>query len=160
MVCRNDQRRQWWELVKTKVFSMMAGDGVNVTDNAYRVTLDKRPSVNCGAFRFTMRSRGRDAGEPNAGCNSWSRSNFYLFKFEWRGGRADASVFDGGVNGFLKARPERTIGPRMSLPLTSSAWDRSAAAAATIRFLRSSSATSGFPRILARRSNAQKYARL
>ena len=92
------------ELVKTKVFSMMQGDGVNVTDNAYRVTLDKRPSVNCGAFRFTMRSRGRDAGEPNAGCQSWSRANFYLFKFEWRGGRADASVFDGGVNGFLKAR--------------------------------------------------------
>jgi hypothetical protein len=92
------------ELYKTKVFSMLSGDGVNVTDNAYRVTLDKRPSVNCGAFRFTMRSRGRDAGEPNAGCNSWSRSNFYLFKFEWRGGRADASVFDGGVNGFLKAR--------------------------------------------------------
>jgi hypothetical protein len=92
------------ELIKTKVFSMLQGDGVNVTENAYRVTLDKRPSVNCGAFRFSMRSRGRDAGEPNAGCQSWSRANFYLFKFEWRGGRADASVFDGGVNGFLKAR--------------------------------------------------------
>jgi hypothetical protein len=92
------------ETFKTKVFSMMQGDGVNVTDNAYRVTLDKRPSVNNGDFRFSMRSRGRDAGEPNAGPNGWSRANVYLFKFEWRGGRADASVFDGGVNGFLKAR--------------------------------------------------------
>jgi hypothetical protein len=91
------------ELFKTKVFSMMQGDGVNVTDNAYRVTLDKRPSVNCGAYRFSMRSRGRDAGEPNAGCQSWNRANFYLFRFEWRGGRADASVFEGGANGFLKA---------------------------------------------------------
>jgi hypothetical protein len=92
------------ENFKTKVFSMMQGDGVNVTENAYRVTVDKRPSVNNGDFRFSMRSRGRDAGEPNAGGNSWSRANVYLFKFEWRGGRADASVFDGGVNGFLKAR--------------------------------------------------------
>jgi hypothetical protein len=91
------------ELFKTKVFSMLAGDGVNVTDNAYRVTLDKRPSVNCGAYRFTMRSRGRDAGEPNAGCQGWTRTNLYLFKFEWRDGRAVASVFEGGVNGFLKA---------------------------------------------------------
>ncbi len=92
------------ETFKTKVFSMMQGDGVNVTENAYRVTLDKRPSVNNGDFRFSMRSRGRDAGEPNAGGNSWSRANVYLFKFEWRGGRADASVFDGGASGFLKAR--------------------------------------------------------
>ena len=91
------------ELFKTKVFSMLAGDGVNVTDNAYRVTLDKRPSVNCGAYRFTMRSRGRDAGEPNAGCQGWTRTNLYLFKFEWRDGRAVASVFEGGANGFLKA---------------------------------------------------------
>jgi hypothetical protein len=92
------------EAGKTKVFSMLQGDGVNVSDNAYRVTLDKRPAVNQSAFRFTMRSRGRDAGEPNAGPQSWNRANVYLFKFEWRGGRADASVFDGGVNGFLKAR--------------------------------------------------------
>jgi hypothetical protein len=91
------------ENFKTKVFSMMQGDGVNVTDNRFRVTLDKRPSLNNGDFRFTMRSQGRDAGEPNAGHNSWNRSSLYLFKFEWRGGRAVASVFDGGANGFLKA---------------------------------------------------------
>lgn len=90
---------------KTKVMSMLQGDGVNITDNAYRVTIDKRTNFagQQQPFRYTMRSRGKDAGEPNAGAQTWDRSKLYLFKFTWVGGRSNASVIEGGANGFVKA---------------------------------------------------------
>ena len=90
---------------KTKVMSMLQGDGVNITDNAYRVTLDKRTNWagQQQPFRYTMRSRGVDSGEPNAGPQTWDRSHLYLFKFTWVGGQSRATVLDGGANGFVKA---------------------------------------------------------
>jgi hypothetical protein len=88
---------QW----KTKVMSMLRGDGVNVTENAYRVTLDKRTTwENQGSrIRYTMRSRGVDAGEPRGGDQNWSRSQTYFWNFEWRGGMSRLRVFEGGRNG-------------------------------------------------------------
>ncbi len=90
---------------KTKVISMLQGDGVNVTDNDYRMTIDKRTTwFNQGSpLRYTLRSRGVDAGEPNAGPQNWSRSHVYFFKYTWAGGQSRISVYDGGVNGSLKA---------------------------------------------------------
>jgi hypothetical protein len=89
---------------KTKVMSMLQGDGVNITDNAYRVTLDKRTLwLGQGApARYTMRSRGTDSGEPNAGPQSWDRSKLYLWRFTWIGGQSRMSIREGGVNGFVK----------------------------------------------------------
>lgn len=86
---------------KTKVMSMLRGDGVNVTDNAYRVTLDKRTTwVGQGSrIRYTMRSRGVDAGEPRGGDQNWNRAQTYFWHFEWRGGMSRLRVFEGGRNG-------------------------------------------------------------
>jgi hypothetical protein len=90
---------------KTKVASMLRGDGINVTENAYRVTLDKRTTwVNQGSVvRYTMRSRGTDAGEPKSGPQSWSRSRTYFWHFEWRSGVSALTVLDGGRTGSVKA---------------------------------------------------------
>jgi hypothetical protein len=86
---------------KTKVMSMLQGDGTNVTDNSYRVTLDKRTTwENQGSrIRYTMRSRGVDAGEPRGGDQRWNRSQTYFWMFEWRGGMSRLRVFEGGRNG-------------------------------------------------------------
>jgi len=84
---------------KTKVASMLQGDGVNITDNSYRVTLDRRNASSGGTVRYTMRSRGVDAGEPNAGGMGWSRSRIYLWTFRWNNGASSLSVKDGGTSG-------------------------------------------------------------
>jgi hypothetical protein len=89
---------------KTKVMSMLQGDGVNITDNAYRVTLDKRTrwAGQISPARYTMRSRGTDSGEPNAGPQDWDRSKLYLWRFTWIGGQSRMQIREGGVNGFVK----------------------------------------------------------
>jgi hypothetical protein len=86
---------------KTKVMSMMQGDGVNITDNAYRVTIDKRTQwVGQGSpVRYTMRSRGVDAGEPNGGPQNWDRARIYFWRFTWLNSQSRLVVKDGGVNG-------------------------------------------------------------
>lgn len=86
---------------KTKVMSMLRGDGVNTTLNAYRVTIDKRSTWlgQESRIRYTMRSRGVDAGEPRGGGQNWSRSQTYFWHFEWRNGFSRLKVFEGGRNG-------------------------------------------------------------
>ena len=86
---------------KTKVMSMLREDGVNTTLNAYRVTIDKRTTwLGQGSrIRYTMRSRGVDAGEPAGGGQNWSRSLVYFWHFEWRGGQSRLRVFENGRNG-------------------------------------------------------------
>ncbi len=90
---------------KTKVMSMLRGDGVNITDNDFRVTLDKRTTwVGQGSvIRYTMVSRNVDAGEPKSGPQTWNRANTYFWKFTWRGGVSNLTVRDGGINGSIKA---------------------------------------------------------
>jgi hypothetical protein len=88
---------------KTKVMSMLRGDGVDTTLNAYRVTIDKRSTwLGQGSrIRYTMRSRGVDAGEPAGGGQNWSRSRNYFWHFEWRNGQSRLKVFEDGRNGRL-----------------------------------------------------------
>lgn len=90
-----NSNEQW----KTKLFSMMQGDGVNVTDNAYRFTVDRRNRDSGGTVRYTLRSRGVDAGEPNCGSASWDASKIYLWTYSWRGGASNVSVREGGASG-------------------------------------------------------------
>lgn len=90
-----NSNEQW----KTKVMSMMQGDGVNVTDNAFRFTADRRNANSGGTVRYTLRSRGVDAGEPNAGGMTWSRAKLYLWRFTWINGSSRLTVQDGGPAG-------------------------------------------------------------
>lgn len=90
---------------KTKVMSMLADDGVNVTDNEYRVTLDKRSSwLGQGSparFTFCVRSASSASHcpEPTAGPQSWNRNKTYFWKFTWGNGLARLVILDGGTNG-------------------------------------------------------------
>ncbi len=86
---------------KTKVMSMIQDDGTNTTLNPYRVTIDKRTTwLGQGSrIRYTMRSRGVDAGEPAGGGQTWNRSLVYFWKFEWRGGQSRLTVHENGRNG-------------------------------------------------------------
>jgi hypothetical protein len=92
---------QW----KTKVMSMLADDGVNVTDNEFRVTLDKRTSwLNQGSparFTFCVRSASNASHcpEPNGGPQVWSRNKIYFWKFTWGNNVARLHIRDGGTNG-------------------------------------------------------------
>lgn len=90
-----NSNEQW----KTKVFSMLQGDGVNITDNSYRFTADRRNRDSGGTVRWTLRSRGVDAGEPNCGSASWDPTKIYLWTYTWSGGSANLSVRAGGANG-------------------------------------------------------------
>lgn len=89
---------------KTKIMSMLDLAGTNTTENAYRVTIDKRSEwVGQGSrVRFTMRSRGIDAGEPRGGGQNWNANTWYFWKFEWRGGAATLTIREGGPNGPIK----------------------------------------------------------
>jgi hypothetical protein len=89
---------------KTKIMSMLDLAGINITENAYRVTIDKRSDwLGQGSrVRFTMRSRGIDAGEPRGDGQIWNPNTWYFWKFEWRGGTATLTVRDGGPNGPVK----------------------------------------------------------
>jgi hypothetical protein len=92
---------------KTKVLSMLRGDGINITDNPYRVTLDKRTTwADQGSrIRFTMCSQKFDpteeCGEPRGGFQTWNRSQTYFWHFTWSKGAARLRVFEGGKNGRL-----------------------------------------------------------
>jgi hypothetical protein len=88
---------------KTKVLSMLADDGVNITDNEYRVTIDKRTTwVGQGSparYTFCVRSASNASHcpEPNAGPQNWSRTKTYFWKFTWGNGQTRLQIFDGGT---------------------------------------------------------------
>jgi len=90
---------------KTKVMSMLADDGVNVTDNEYRVTLDKRTGWlgqgSAARFTFCVRSASNASHcpEPNGGPQVWSRNKIYFWKFTWGNNVARLLIRDGGTNG-------------------------------------------------------------
>jgi hypothetical protein len=90
-----NSNEQW----KTKVMSMLQGDGVNITDNAYRFTADRRNRDAGGTVRWTLRSRGVDAGEPVCGNASWDITHLYLWTYNWAGGNGRLTVQDGGPFG-------------------------------------------------------------
>ena len=96
---------------KTKVMSMLE-QGVNTTENRYRVTIDKRTTwVGQGSrVRYTICS-GTVAGrcsEPTGGFQQWDRTKTYFWMFEWRGGLSRLRVLDGGRNGGEKANLTQT----------------------------------------------------
>jgi hypothetical protein len=91
---------------KTKVMSMLE-EGVNTTENRYRVTIDKRTTwVGQGSrVRYTICSGTRSGAcsEPTGGFQQWDRSKTYFWIFNWRNGVSNLRVLDGGRNGSEKA---------------------------------------------------------
>jgi len=89
---------------KTKVMSMQEGDG-SITDNDYRVTIEKRGAdyVPAGAVTFRIITGdatshenihdGRRYGVP------FSDELWYFWKFDWDSNGADLEVLEGGENG-------------------------------------------------------------
>jgi hypothetical protein len=97
-----NSNEQW----KTKVMSMLQGDGVNITDNAYRFTADRRNKDSGGTVRWTLRSRGVDAGEPVCGNASWDATHLYFWSYLWTGDGSlgQVTVQDGGpLGGVLRS---------------------------------------------------------
>jgi hypothetical protein len=91
-----NSNEQW----KSKVMSMLQGDGVNITDNAYRFTADRRNRDSSNTIRYTLRSRGVDAGEPVCGSASWDISHLYLWTYGWtNAGNSQLTIQDGGPLG-------------------------------------------------------------
>jgi hypothetical protein len=90
---------------KTKVLSMLQGDGINITDNPYRATVDKRTTWEGqnSRVRYTFCSQkfilSDHCDEPRMESNSWSRSEIYFWKLEWRAGTSRLRVWAGGKNG-------------------------------------------------------------
>lgn len=99
-----NSNEQW----KSKVMSMLQGDGVNITDNAYRFTADRRNRDSGGTIRYTLRSRGVDAGEPVCGSANWDISHLYLWTYTWAGGSSRLAVQDGGPAGSIVRSCDRS----------------------------------------------------
>jgi hypothetical protein len=105
-----NSNEQW----KTKVMSMLQGDGVNITDNAYRFTADRRNRDGGGTVRWTLRSRGVDAGEPVCGGASWDATHLYFWSYSWRadGSNGQLTVQDGGpLGGVMRSCGTKFRGP-------------------------------------------------
>ena len=103
---------------KTKVMSMQEGDG-SITDNDYRVTIEKRgrdyPTPGAVTFRIitgdaTSEEQIHDGRRVAVG---FSDELWYFWKFDWDTNGADLEVFEGGENGaeHLRRRRGRLLAP-------------------------------------------------
>ena len=91
---------------KTKVMSMLE-EGVNTTENRYRVTIDKRTTwVGQGSrVRYTICSgtRSGQCSEPTGGFQSWDRTKTYFWISTGEVVCHGCEGTDGGRNGSEKA---------------------------------------------------------
>lgn len=90
---------------KTKVFSMQEGDGSDITDNDYRMTVEKRgrsyPTPGATTWRIITGDAG-DHGRIIDGDRvavSFSDEQWYFWKFTWGNGRAALEVRENGPKG-------------------------------------------------------------
>ena len=90
---------------KTKVFSMQEGFGSDVTDNDYRVTIEKRGIQYPTPGAVTWRLITGDAGQHDRIFDGdrigvgFSDERWYFWKFTWGNGRAELTVREDGPNG-------------------------------------------------------------
>ena len=90
---------------KTKVFAMQEGNGTDITDNDYRVTIEKRGRDYSTPGAVTFRIITGDAG-VHARIHDGSRlpvafsdERWYFWRFEWRTGFARLQVREDGPTG-------------------------------------------------------------
>ncbi len=89
---------------KTKVMCMQEGDGP-ITDNDYRVTVEKRGRDYPIPGAVTFRIITGDSGEEDMIHDGrrygvgFSDETWYFWKFDWDGFGADLEVLEGGENG-------------------------------------------------------------
>jgi hypothetical protein len=101
---------------KTKVFSMQEGGGSDITDNDYRVTIEKRGREYDVPGAVTWRLITGDAGDHNRIFDGervgvgFSDERWYFWKFTWGNGRAELTVREDRPNGRLIYVSSRGIG--------------------------------------------------
>ena len=90
---------------KTKVFSMQEGSGADVTDNDYRVTVEKRGAQYVTPGAVTWRLITGDAGQHDRIFDgdrigvAFSDERWYFWQFKWQTGSAGLIVREDGPNG-------------------------------------------------------------
>lgn len=103
---------------KSKVFSMQEGFGNDVTDNDYRVTIEKRgiqyPEPGAVTWRLITGDAGDhgrifdgDRGVPAAG---FSDERWYFWRFTWGNGRAELTVREDRPTGRVIYQSSKGIG--------------------------------------------------
>lgn len=91
---------------KTKIFAMQEGNGNDLTDNDYRMTVEKRgrdyQTPGATTWRIIMGEADEHAGRIFDGARlgvSYSDEKWYFWKFTWGNGRAELIVREDGPNG-------------------------------------------------------------
>ena len=90
---------------KTKVFSMQEGNGGDITDNDYRMTVEKRGRDYVEPGATTWRIITGDAGDHgrifdgNRVGVAYSDERWYFWQFRWQTGSAQLVVREDGPNG-------------------------------------------------------------
>ncbi len=90
---------------KTKIFAMQEGNDGSITDNDYRMTVEKRGRSYTTPGAVTFRIITGDAGEEDAihdGARigvAFSDERWYFWKFTWQTGSARLQVREDGPNG-------------------------------------------------------------
>ena len=102
---------------KTKVFSMQEGCGADVTDNDYRVTVEKRGAQYVTPGAVTFRIITGDAGEHDRIFDgdrigvAFSDERWYFWQFKWQTGSAQLIVREDSPNGRVIYNSGRGTGP-------------------------------------------------
>ena len=102
---------------KTKVFSMQEGFGADVTDNDYRVTIEKRGAQYETPGAVTWRlitgeadDHGRIFDGDRIGV-AFSDERWYFWQFKWQTGSAQLIVREDGPNGRVIYNSSKGTGP-------------------------------------------------
>ena len=108
---------------KTKVFAMQEGNGSDITDNDYRMTVEKRgrlyPTPGAVTWRIITgeaADHGRIFDGERIGI-SFSDEQWYFWKFTWGNGSAALQVREGGPSGPVVYSSGRGIGSNPYRPV-------------------------------------------
>jgi hypothetical protein len=91
---------------KTKIFAMQEGNGGDITDNDYRMTVEKRgrdySTPGATTWRIIMGDSHEENGRIFDGARlpvEYSDEKWYFWRFTWGTGRAELTVRENGPNG-------------------------------------------------------------
>lgn len=108
---------------KTKVFTMQEGTGADITDNDYRVTVEKRGRDYSTPGAVTWRLITGDAGDHGRIIDgdrigiAFSDERWYFWKFTWGNGRATLEVREDNPSGRMIYSSSRGTGANPYRPV-------------------------------------------